>query len=98
MAKQPSKPPLYKAASKAKLIGTVEAADADEANAEAPRRPADRSTARMKSIAASPVYLCRPGTYIMSKIDIRLHFRKIAKVLEARAAVAAGSGHPVITG
>ena len=35
MAKQPSKPQLrwdiYKAASKAKLIGTVEAADADEA-------------------------------------------------------------------
>ena len=35
MAKQPSKPLLrwdiYKAASKAKLFGTVEAADADEA-------------------------------------------------------------------
>jgi len=35
MGKQPTKPPLrwdiYKAASKAKLIGTVEAADADEA-------------------------------------------------------------------
>jgi len=35
MAKQPTKPLLrwdiYKAASKAKLIGTVEAADADEA-------------------------------------------------------------------
>ena len=35
MAKQPSKPLLrwdiYKAGSKAKLIGTVEAADADEA-------------------------------------------------------------------
>ena len=35
MAKKPTNPPLrwdiYKAASKAKLIGTVEAADADEA-------------------------------------------------------------------